>query len=90
MFKPHSTKDRIEHRLKISLGHLRKVVNMVETDEYCIDTLHQIQAVQEALKNAGNLILENHLKTCASDAIKKGQSSEAIDEIMKVLDKKPV
>ncbi len=60
---------------------------MVDDNDYCIDILHQIQAVQEGLKGTGNLILENHLKTCASDAIKKGESEKAIAEIMEVIKK---
>lgn len=60
---------------------------MFEKDEYCIDILHQSQAVQKALKDADTLILENHLKTCASDAIKKGNSVEAIKEIIEVFKK---
>ncbi len=61
---------------------------METNQEYCIDILHQSQAVQKALKEVDNLILENHLKTCASDAIKKGNQEEAIDEIMNIFKKK--
>ena len=89
-YRPKDTQERIQHRLKISLGHLKKVLTMVEKDEYCIDILHQIQAIQEGLKSTGNLILENHLNTCASDAIKKGDSKKAIAEIMEVMKKKSI
>jgi DNA-binding FrmR family transcriptional regulator len=57
---------------------------MVEKDEYCINVLHQSQAVQKALKGTDNVILENHLKTCASDAIRNGKQEEAIGEVMEV------
>ncbi len=87
-FKPKDTHERIHHRLKIARGHLEKVIEMIETDEYCIDILHQMQAIQEGLKGTGNLILENHLKTCASDAIKRGDSETAISEIMEVIKKR--
>ena len=33
-------------RLKTVEGHLRGVIRMVEQDEYCIDVIRQIQAVQ--------------------------------------------
>lgn len=84
MYKPKDTQERILHRLKISKGHLKKVIDMVENGEYCIDVIHQSQAVQRALKEADDLVLENHLKTCASDAIKKGNKEEAIRELMEV------
>ncbi len=89
-FKPKDTHQRILHRLKIARGHLDKVIAMEEDGSYCIDVLHQLQAVQEGLKGTGNLILENHLKTCVSDAIKKGQSDTAISEVMEVFHKKSI
>ncbi len=86
-YRPKDTKERILHRLKIAHGHLKKVIQMVEDDVYCIDVLHQSQAVQQAIKETDNLILENHLKTCVSDAITKGKKDEAISEIMQVFKK---
>ena len=87
-YRPKDTQERITHRLKIAKGHLEKVIKMVEEDAYCIDVLHQMQAVESGLKETGNVILENHLQTCAADAIKKGKSKEAIKEIMNVFKKK--
>ena len=82
-------RSRIVHRLKITEGHLKKVREMLEKNTYCIDVLHQSQAVQAALKEIDHLILENHLNTCVVEAIKKGRSKEVIDEIMAVLKKTP-
>ncbi len=87
-FKPRDIHERILHRLKITKGHLNKVIKMNEDGEYCINVLHQSQAVQKALKEIDNLILENHLKTCAAHAIKQGNSEEAISEVMSVFRKK--
>lgn len=84
MFRPKDTQERVLHRLKIARGHLSKVIKMVEGDEYCIDVLHQSQAVQSALKEADNVLLENHLKTCAADAIARGRKKEAVEEVMNV------
>ena len=84
MYRPKDTQERILHRLKITRGHLEKVIKMVGADEYCIDVLHQSQAVQRALEETDSVILENHLKTCASDAINKGKKEEAIKEVMSV------
>ena len=81
-------KSQIVHRLKIAKGHLEKVISMVEKDAYCIDIVHQLLAIQSALKTTDEKILENHLKTCVADSIKKGNSDEAIKEVMEVLKKK--
>lgn len=87
MYRPKDTQERILHRFKIASGHLKKVIKMVEDQEYCIDIIHQSQAVQKALREADNLMLENHLKTCAADAIKKGRQDEAVQEVMNVFKK---
>lgn len=83
-----NSKDKILHRLLIAKGHLDKVISMVTKDAYCIDVVHQSIAVQAALKKTDEVILENHLKTCVADSIKKGESREAISEVMQVLRKK--
>lgn len=87
MYRPKDTQERILHRLKIVRGHLEKVMKMIENQEYCIDILHQSQALQKALKETDNLIIENHLKTCAADAMEKGKKDEVITELMDVFKK---
>ncbi len=86
--KLKTPKARTEHRLKIVRGHLEKVMSMVKDGAYCIDILHQSQAVQKALREIDMLIMENHLQTCTADAIKNGKSKKAIDEVMEVLKKR--
>jgi len=81
-------KSEILHRLKISRGHLNKIIKMVEEDKYCIDIVHQSLAVQAALKKADGLVLKNQLQTCVAESIREGNDKEAIDEIMGVLEKK--
>lgn len=85
--RDNSTKRIILHRLKIARGHLDKVIRMVQEDEYCIDVLHQSQAVQKAIKQTDRVILENHLKECTVDAIKNGKSDDAIKELMDIFKK---
>ena len=87
-YRPKDTQERIVHRLKIARGQLEKVISMVEADEYCIDVLHQSQAVQAALKETDNLLLENHLQACVADGIKKGKTKEVLKEVMEVFKRK--
>lgn len=87
-YRPKDIHERITHRLKIARGHLDKVISMLEADVYCIDVMHQMQAVESGLKETGNLLLENHLKSCVADAIKKGNAEKSIEEIMQVFKKK--
>ncbi len=88
MFRPKNEKERILHRLKIALGHYKKVMKMVEDDLYCIDILHQSQAVQKAMHEIDNRLLEQHLAGCVTDAIHEHDNHEKmITEIMDVFKK---
>lgn len=87
-FNPKTPQERVAHRLKIAQGHLRKVIDMVENDEYCIDVIHQSQAVQQALKEADQVLLEYHLEHCVANQIKSGKSKKAISEVLAVFEKK--
>jgi CsoR family transcriptional regulator, copper-sensing transcriptional repressor len=76
-------------RLKIIVGHLNGVIRMVEEDAYCIDILRQIQAVQAALNKVSTLILENHLNSCVTTAIRGEDQAErerVLKEITDVFD----
>lgn len=79
---------RILHRYQIARGHLEKVISMIERGSYCIDIVHQSLAIQAALKKADEEVLKNHLETCVSDAIKRGESKKAIGEVVGVLKKR--
>jgi DNA-binding FrmR family transcriptional regulator len=63
-------------RLKTIEGHLRGVIRMVEQDSYCIDVIRQIQAVEAALNKVSTQILENHLNSCVTTAIKGNDAAE--------------
>jgi len=47
---------------------------MVEEDRYCADIMTQISSVQEALRAVGKELMRNHLKHCATEAIRAGNS----------------
>lgn len=81
-------KKDVLHRARIIEGHLKKVIKMIEADTYCIDTLNQSLAVQNALKKMDEAILENHLNTCVAEKIKNGDSSEATKEVLEVFRKR--
>lgn len=82
MYRPKDTQERVIHRLQISLGQLEKVLHMVQDDVYCIDVLHQMRAVREAIKQTEDVVMANHLKSCVK------ASRPAIAEIMSVVEKR--
>lgn len=63
-------------RLKTIAGHMGGVIRMVEEDAYCIDVIRQIQAVQAALNKVSAAILENHLNSCVTTAIRGEDPAE--------------
>jgi DNA-binding FrmR family transcriptional regulator len=76
--------DRI-HRIE---GQVRGIEKMVETDRGCFEVLKQIAACLGALRALGMAILEEHLKGCVSEAIrKKGRDERLIDEVVEVFNK---
>ncbi|OGE25158.1 hypothetical protein A3H85_02555 [Candidatus Daviesbacteria bacterium RIFCSPLOWO2_02_FULL_40_8] len=83
-YTPKNNQERILHRFKISLGHLKKVIQMMEQGSYCINVIHQSQAVQRALKNTDHLLLEDHLRTCVADAMTSSKKDVAIKEVVEV------
>jgi DNA-binding FrmR family transcriptional regulator len=82
-----SVQHAILHRYQIALGHLTKVITMVQGGCYCMDCIHQSQAVQSALKSADQILMVNHLQTCVADAVKKGNTKEVIKEVIQIMDK---
>ena len=71
-------------RLRRIEGQIRGLQKMVEDDRYCPDIITQIASAQEALRGVGRQLLRNHLKHCATSAIKQGPSqADAIyDELL--------
>ena len=68
-------------------GQVNGLKRMIEQGRYCIDILTQITAVERALHSVGEMVLDNHLKTCVTEAFKSSDaqdSEEKIAELMKV------
>lgn len=77
----------IVNRLRSVEGHVRGVEKMVDDGAYCIDIVNQISAIQSALNKVSGLVLDRHLHTCVTTAIRGDNPDErerVIDEIMGV------
>jgi DNA-binding FrmR family transcriptional regulator len=70
------TRTQILNRLKSVDGHLRGVIKMLEEDAYCMDVLKQLQAVQGAIGRVNALLLQDHLQTCVTTAIRGDEPAE--------------
>jgi len=81
---PDATDEEIIRRLKSVEGHVRGIERMVDEGAYCIDVVHQIMAVQAALKKVSGLVLDRHLHSCVTAAI-QGPDEQARERVMKEL-----
>ena len=80
-------KERNLKRLRRIEGQIRGLQKMVEEDRYCADIMTQISSAHEALRAVGRELMRNHLKHCASSAIKSGEqeASAMYDELVDMM-----
>jgi CsoR family transcriptional regulator, copper-sensing transcriptional repressor len=69
-------KQALINRLKSIEGHLRGIQRMVEEDQYCVDILNQTSAIHKALEKVDVMILESHLQSCVTTAIRGDDPAE--------------
>lgn len=67
-------------------GHLEGIKKMIKDDKYCIDVIKQNEAVIAAIKKVNRMILENHLNTCVTEAIKGKNEKERKKKIKELLE----
>jgi CsoR family transcriptional regulator, copper-sensing transcriptional repressor len=79
-----AARERNLTRLRRVEGQVRGIQKMVEDGRYCADVMTQIASVHEALRAVGRELMRNHLKHCATAAIKAGpDEAEAMyDELV--------
>ena len=82
-----SSKDDCLRRLRRIEGQVRGLQKMVDEDRYCADILTQISSVQEALRGVGRELMRNHLKHCATGAIRTGgpEADQMYDELVDLM-----
>lgn len=80
------SKKQILNRLSYLSGHLEAIKRMVEEERYCIDIILQGEAVIAAIKKVDEMILENHLNTCVTEAIKGQDEKERKKKIKELLE----
>jgi DNA-binding FrmR family transcriptional regulator len=81
-------KDANLKRLRRIEGQVRGLQRMIADDRYCADVLTQISSVHEALRSVGRELMRNHLRHCASAAIRSSDDarSEAMyDELVELM-----
>lgn len=72
----HATHPKLVARLKRAEGHLRSVIGMIEAERPCLDIAQQLQAVENAVRNAKQALIHDHMDHCL-DA--KGSEQDRVE-----------
>lgn len=82
----HSSHPAIAKRLKRADGHLRSVIEMIETGRPCLDIAQQLHAVEKAIAQAKKTLIHDHLDHCLDEAILPAApgAQNSIDEFKEI------
>lgn len=80
-------KEKVIKRLNRISGQVEGIKRMVSEPRYCIDILIQISSVRSALDSVSRFILEDHLKTCVANALRRGQGKIEIKELVDIFNR---
>jgi DNA-binding FrmR family transcriptional regulator len=64
----HRSHKDVVNRLKRADGHLKKIIDMVESQRSCLEIAQQMQAVIKALDGAKSLLIHDHIDHCLEEA----------------------
>ena len=81
------TQDNLLIRLNRIQGQIQGIRKMVEKPRYCPQMMNQIAAVRRALDSVSMLMLEDHMNTCVTNAIKKNKGKAHIKELLSTIDR---
>lgn len=74
------------NRLNRIAGQVHWVAQMIADDRYCMDILHQIQAIKSALAKVETQVLKDHAACCVAEAIASGDESEQRAKFQELID----
>ena len=86
----HQSHPDIVKRLKRGEGHVRSIIQMIETQRPCLDIAQQMHAVERAVGQAKKALIQDHLDHCmehvaGSMTRDRRQSIDEFKEITKSL-----
>ena len=83
----HENREKVLKRLARIEGHVRGIKRMLAEDAACPDVLVQIAAVRAALNQVGQIVLEDHLRSCMVKAVVDGEFDDAMQDLKVSLDR---
>lgn len=71
----HASHPQVTKRLKRAHGHLASVIAMIEDGRPCLDLAQQLHAVQNAISNAKQVLIRDHIDHCLTDVAEGGRAA---------------
>lgn len=82
-------KDEMVKRLKRIEGQTRGVQKMVEEDRDCADIMHQLTAINEAVRSVSLMLAQQYAVECLQTKPKRGKSRQTIASMIDVISRVP-
>jgi DNA-binding FrmR family transcriptional regulator len=60
----HGSHKDVVNRLKRANGHLKNIIEMIESGRGCLEIAQQMHAVAKALENAKTVLIHDHIDHC--------------------------
>ena len=83
----HQSHPEILKRLSRASGHLKSVIEMIESGRPCLDIAQQLHAVEKALTTAKQTLIHDHIDHCLHDAAQGPRSAKSAISEFKELTK---
>lgn len=85
MHRSEDEKSKLINRLRRVSGQVEAVQRMIDDDDYCVDILMQLSAAVGALSKVGEIVLEEHLKSCVRDAMENGNDEDRDQKLEEII-----
>ncbi|HEX2050777.1 MAG TPA: metal-sensitive transcriptional regulator [Actinomycetota bacterium] len=80
-------KDDLRKRLGRIEGQVRGIARMVDEEQYCVDILTQVAAVQAALDRVALGVLRDHVNGCVKESLEGDGGTEHVAELVDVFER---
>jgi len=79
------TKKDVLPRLRKIEGQIKGIQGMIEKERYCIDIINQVTAAQRALDQVSLKVMQRHIESCVTDAVKSDGGAPIMGELMETI-----
>jgi len=82
-------KSEMVRRLRRIEGQTRGVQKMLEEERGCAEILHQLTAINEAVRSVSLMLAEEYAMECLQTSSKRGKSRQAVSDMLDAIARVP-